>query len=228
MARAFAVIGLGAFGRRLCEVLAEKGGTVVAIDNQAALIERVKETVTQAVLLDSTDEDALRDAPLEDIDVAVVAIGDNIEASILTTTLLKRLSVPYVVARAVSELHQQVLVQVGANEVINLEIDEGTRLANRLIAPQVLDRIPVAEDMSVAELYVPRSVVDATLAELNLRERYQINVISIKRSEVSVDETGSPERSERIIFPEPGEKLQENDIIMVVGSNEKIDVFRDL
>jgi len=228
MARAFAVIGLGAFGRRLCEVLAEKGGTVVAIDNQAALIERVKETVTQAVLLDSTDEDALRDAPLEDIDVAVVAIGDNIEASILTTTLLKRLAVPYVVARAVSELHQQVLVQVGANEVINLEIDEGTRLANRLIAPQVLDRIPVAEDMSVAELYVPRSVVDATLAELNLRERYQINVISIKRSEVSVDETGSPERSERIIFPEPGEKLQENDIIMVVGSNEKIDVFRDL
>jgi len=228
MARAFAVIGLGAFGRRLCEVLAEKGGTVVAIDNQAALIERVKETVTQAVLLDSTDEDALRDAPLEDIDVAVVAIGDNIEASILTTTLVKRLAVPYVVARAVSELHQQVLVQVGANEVINLEIDEGTRLANRLIAPQVLDRIPVAEGMSVAELYVPRSVVDATLAELNLRERYQINVISIKRSEVSVDETGNPVRSERIIFPEPGEKLQENDIIMVVGSNEKIDEFRDL
>ena len=115
MEKTFAIVGLGTFGYKLCEVLGEKGATVIALDNDPALADRVRPIVTQAVLVDATDQEAIGNAPLEDVDVAVVAIGDNIEASVLTTALLKEQAVPYVVARAVSELHQKVLQRVGAD-----------------------------------------------------------------------------------------------------------------
>ena len=100
--KVFAVIGLGTFGRRVAEVLADRGGEVIAIDNNPDLIDRVKDSVTQAVLLDATDETSLASAPFDDVDVAVVAIGDNVAASILATALLKRVGIPYILARSIS------------------------------------------------------------------------------------------------------------------------------
>ena len=228
MQKTFAVIGLGTFGRQVCEVLASRGGKVIAIDNDPELIDRVKQTVTQAVLVDATDEVALAGAPLSDVDVAVVAIGDNVEASILATALLKKFAVPYVVARAISGLHQEVLRQVGADEVVNIEIDVGTRLAGRLIAPDVLEQFPLSADSSVAELYVPASIANATLAELDLRGKYRVNVVSLKRTEVAVDELGNPERSETIIFPGPSDRLLPDDTMVVVGRNRDIERFKAL
>jgi trk system potassium uptake protein TrkA len=228
MDKTFAVIGLGSFGRQLCETFAAKGATVVAIDNDASLVERVKQTVIQAVLVDATDPEGLSQAPLEDVDVAVVAIGDNIEASILATTLLKKLAVPYVVARAISDLHEQVLSQVGADEVVNIEIDQGTRIANRIVAPDVLDQFPISAEMSVSELYVPKAIIGASLAELDVRNRFQVNVVSIKRTQVEVDELGNPRRRERVIFPGPEDRLERDDTILVVGRNEHIERFKQL
>ena len=115
MDKTFAVIGLGTFGYKLCEVLSDKGAKVIAIDNDAGLVDRVRAMVTQAVLVDATDQEGIGNAPLEDVDVAIVAIGDNMEASILATALLKQNAVPYVVSRAISELHQKVLQRVGAD-----------------------------------------------------------------------------------------------------------------
>ena len=147
--KVFAVIGLGAFGRKLCEVITERGGKVIAIDNDASLIDKIKDTATQAILLDATDVESLTNAPFDDVDVAVVAIGNNITSSILTTALLKRIGVPYILARAITERHEQVLKQVGADEIVNIEIDEGLRIGNKLISPDVLDRIPVSQSVSV-------------------------------------------------------------------------------
>lgn len=228
MEKTFAVIGLGTFGRRVCEVLAEKGGTVIALDNDPELVDRLTQTVTQAVLVDATDEEGLSNAPLEDVDVAVVAIGDNVEASILATALLKKMAVPYVLARATSDLHQQVLRRVGADEVVNVEIDEGSRIASRLIAPQVLDQYPVTADISIAELYVPSILAGASLAKLDMRNRYRVNVVSIKRTDVNVDELGNPDRRETVVFPGPDDILKAEDIILVVGRNADIDAFRQL
>ena len=135
MNKNYLVIGLGGFGRRLSEVLEEKGANVIAVDSDENLIERVKNSVTQAVHLDSTDEERLKGLDLEDVNAAIVAIGDNLEASILTTAILKRLGLPYIIARALNDLHHQVLRQVGADEVINIEVDEGSRMATKLIAP---------------------------------------------------------------------------------------------
>ena len=221
------MIGLGAFGRRVAEVIADRGGKVIAIDNDPSLIDRVKDSVTQAVLLDATDETSLASAPFDDVDVAVVAIGVNVASSVLATALLKRIGVPYVLARSISDLHEQVLRQIGADEIVNIEIDEGQRVAMRLMSPEILDRIPVSKSISVAELYAPRSFVGKSIAELDLRSRFNLTVASITRTLLRVDEIGNPIRNEQIIFPKKDDVLQEADVLLVVGKNEDIDAMKE-
>ena len=223
----FTVIGLGIFGQQVCEDLIEKGARVLAVDNKIDIIEKVKDNVTQAVLLDATDEEALSALPLEDIDIAIVAIGENREASILATAILKRLGVPYILSRATSDLHTQVLRQVGADEVVNIEISEGKRVAQKLLAPEILDRIPISETVTVAELFVSKDFIGKKLGKLNFRKKFQVNIIAVKRSYISIDELGNPVKSEEVIFPDSDTELKEHDIILIVGKNEDIDVFKE-
>jgi trk system potassium uptake protein TrkA len=225
--KVFAVFGLGAFGMEVCRGVIEKGGKVIAFDSRAQPIEKIKDLVNQVMVLDSTDEDALRSAPLENVDVAIVAIGDDVEASILTTAILKDIGVPYIVARAVSDVHMRVLRQIGANEVINLEIEEGRRVAARLLTSEVLETIPVTQDYSIVELYVPESMVGKSLERLNLRADYMVNVIAIERFKTTVDEEGNPVREERVILPTKDDVLLADDILIVVGRNTDLDVFRE-
>ena len=226
--KVFAVFGLGAFGMEVCRGLIDKGGKVIAFDHRAQPIEKIKDLVTQVMVLDSTDEDALRSAPLENVDVAIVAIGDDVEASILTTALLKNIGVPYVIARAVSDIHMRVLRQIGANEVINLEIEEGRRVASRLLTAEVLETIPVTEDYSIVELYVPESMVGKSLERLDLRAGYKVNVIAIERFKTAVDEEGNPVKEERVILPTKDDVLLSDDILIVVGRNSDLEAFREV
>ncbi len=226
--KVFAVIGLGVFGLKVCEVIAERGGRVIAIDKDPALIEKIKDIATQSILLDSTDETAMNQIPYADISVAIVAIGEHIEASILTTAILKRQGIPYIVARAVTEIHYQVLRQVGADEVVNIEIEEGQRIAQRLISPEVLDRISVTENISVAEVYVPKDFLGKTLAKLNIRNKMHVNIVAILRTTLSIDEEGNPVKTDNAVFPDASEILLESDIMLIVGKNEDLDAFRKL
>jgi trk system potassium uptake protein TrkA len=225
--KVFAVFGLGAFGMEVCRGLIEKGGKVIAFDHRPQPIEKIKDLVTQVMVLDSTDEDALRSAPLENVDVAIIAIGDDVEASILTTAILKNIGVPYIIARAVSDVHMRVLRQIGANEVINLEIEEGQRVASRLLTAEVLETIPVTEDYSIVELYVPERMVGKSLERLNLRADYMVNVIAIERFKTTVDDEGTPLKEERVIMPTKDDVLLSDDILIVVGRNTDLDAFRE-
>ena len=225
--KVFAVFGLGAFGMEVCRGLIAKGGKVIAFDSRTQPIEKVKDLVNQVMVLDSTDEDALRSAPLENVDVAIVAIGDDVEASILTTAILKDIGVPYIIARAVTDVHMRVLRQIGANEVINLEIEEGQRVASRLLTAEILETIPVTEDYSIVELYVPEGMVGKSLERLNLRADYMVNVIAIERFKTSVDEEGNPVKEERVILPTKDDVLLGDDILIVVGRNTDLDAFRE-
>ena len=226
--RVYAVFGLGSFGQEVCRVLSQKGGKVIAFDNQPELIERIKDDVTQALLLDTTDEEALGGSPLDDVDVAVVAIGNNVEASILTTAVLKKMNVPYILARAISDIHLRVLRQIGADEVVNLEIDEGDRIANRLIATEVLDSIPISKDISLNEIYVPKTFVGKSLQELDVRNRLNVNVIAIKRFATSVDEMGNPAREEQLVFTSGTSVFEAGDILLVVGRNSDLEALREV
>lgn len=225
--KVFAVIGLGTFGGRLCEELGKKGGKVLAIDNQEKLIEKVKELVSQSILMDSTDEDAMSQVPFEDVDTAVVAIGDNLEASIITTALLKKIGIPRILARAVTDIHRRILRQVGADEIINIEIDEGVRLGRQLISPDIMDNISLSDQVSLAEVAVPEEFAHRSLIDLDLRKKMHINVVAIRRASTRVDEDGTALRQERVLFPGPEDVIEESDILIVVGMNDDIQSFRD-
>ncbi|MBU1078626.1 MAG: TrkA family potassium uptake protein [Spirochaetes bacterium] len=224
--KVFAVFGLGTFGYEVCTVLSSKGAKVIAVDNQNKLVERIKDDVTQAILMDSTDEELMMSLPLEDIDIAVIAIGDNIEASIITAALLKKLGIPYIIARAISDIHGQVMKQVGANEIINIEIEQGRRIANKLIAPFILDHIPLSANQSLAEIRIPKDFVGKSLHQLDIRKKYNINVLSIKRTKTSIDDHGNPVKEETALSPKPNDILKENDIIVVIGTDKDIDKLK--
>lgn len=227
MDKVFAVIGLGTFGRQLCSTFIERGASVIAIDNQSELIDKVKDEVTQAIRVDSTDEESLEQVPFDDVQTAIVAIGENIEASILTTALLKRKGIPYILARAISELHSQVLRQVGADEVVNLEIDEGIKIAQRLSAREISDRFQIGSAMSLVEMKAPKALQNKRLLKLDLRNRYRISIVAIYRAKHSVDEVGNPVKEESVLFPEPATIIKEQDTILIVGKNEDIDKFKE-
>jgi trk system potassium uptake protein TrkA len=218
----FAVIGLGAFGEKLCRVLSEKGGHVIAIDHDPETIDRIKNTVTAAIHVNATDEAALMKAPLDDVDIAIVAIGDDIEASILTTALLKKRNIPFILARAVSDIHQTVLHQVGANEVVNLEIDEGLRIGLRLISPEVFDTIPLSKNVSFAEIQLPGLFSGQTIAKISLPEKFRLTIAAVRRNRQGIDDVGNPEQTEELIMPTADTVLKENDVLLVVGRNEDI------
>ncbi|PIE04490.1 MAG: potassium transporter TrkA [Spirochaetales bacterium] len=226
--KTFAIIGLGTFGSRLCEELSSKGGVVLAIDNQSNMIERVKEITAQSILVDSTDEEAMSQVPFEDVDTAVVAIGDNIEASILSTAILKKIGVPRIIARSLSDIHQRVLRQVGADEIINLEIDAGVNLAQKLISPDILDSIPISDSISLAEVLTPQEFVGKSLIELDLRKKMNITVAAIRRMNLSIDEEGNTIRGENILFPGPNDLLEKTDVMLVIGENEPLSAFKEL
>lgn len=223
----FAVFGLGTFGYEVCRNLVEKGAKVIAIDHSEKILDKIKNDVAQAILIDSTDEEALHNSGVEDIDVAIVAIGD-VDANILTTALLKKFGVPYIIARALSETHAQVLKQIGATEVINIEIEEGKRVATKLMAPEVLDVIPISQNQSLAEIRVPKEFVGKTLSRLDLRKKFNVNVISIKRIETVIDDMGNPIKEEIVINPQPTDVLQVNDILVLLGSDEAIESLKEL
>lgn len=226
--RNFAVIGLGAFGASICDVLIEKGTTVVAMDRDPATVEQMKSRVSAAVLVDTTNEDSLLKAPLEDIDVAIVAIGDNLEASILTTMLLKQKGVPYVVARAISPLHETVLRRVGANETVNVEVETGTRVARRLVAPDVLDSVPLSGEVSLAEQLVPEYFVGKTLEELDIEKKMKVRLVGVLRLSLDLDDTGNSVRRETLLFPDSKDGLAEGDRLFLLGANKDLDAFQHL
>lgn len=226
--KVFLVIGLGTFGRRVCEVLAQKGGKVIALDNREDKINRVKDKVTQAVIMDTTDEQSYTQVPLEDVDIAVVAIGENLEGSILTTAILKQRGISRIIARAITPIHRQVLNRIGADDVINIEENEGEELASRLIAPQILDSTALSNDISISEVYCPGDFAGKALRELDLRKRLNINVVAIKRSRAAVDEEGNSLQEDHLIFPEAGLPLEESDTLVVVGYNNDINRLHQL
>ncbi len=223
-----AVFGLGLFGFEICKELSEKGGKVIAVDKNPKLIDKIKNIVMQAILIDSKDEDSLRKSSIENIDMAVVAIGENLEASIITTALLKKMNIPYIIARATSDIHSQVLKQIGANEIINIEVEEGKRLANRLISPNVLERIPISKNQVFAEIIIPNNFVGKTLQQIDLRNKVNINVISIKRSTLKIDDTGNPLKEEIVLIPRPQDILQLNDILAIVGTDSDIEIIKGM
>lgn len=224
--RQFAVIGLGRFGRKVAETLAKKGAPVIAIDSKPELVGKVSNFVTKAVQIDSTDEDALVASGVKDVDVAVVSMGEDVESSILTTALLKNLNIKEIVARASTPLHAQILKMVGATRVVFPEEDMGIRVANSILSPGVLEYIELGADYTLAEIEAKSESIGCTINELDLRAKYGVNVLIVKRKVFEVGKkTEETMEKETKVLPTSDYKIQEGDVLVVVGNSKEIESF---
>jgi trk system potassium uptake protein TrkA len=224
--RQFAVIGLGRFGFKVAEILADKGAQVIAIDKDHALVEKARDIVTEAVQLDSTDEEALRESGVEGVDVAVVSIGEGVESSILTTAILKSFGIKEIVARASTKLQAKILKEVGATRVVFPEEDMGLRVANSILAPGVLEYIELGAHYNLAEIEVKGEFTGKSIKELDIKSKYGINVIMImKRIKQEAGKEGELVEKEIKELPTPDYVLREKDILVVVGDSKDIEAL---
>jgi trk system potassium uptake protein TrkA len=220
----YVVIGLGTFGMKVIHTLTEHGADVVAIDRDKEKVEQIKDKAGIALVMDSTDETAMRAAGIEDVDAAVIALGDAQEQAILTTAILKGLGVYPIIARATDALYAHVLKLVGADQVIIIEEQMGETLAKRLLAPEIRERIFLTTGHSLAEIEVRKSFVGKTLMELDIRKKYGVNVIAIQRKVTRIDEEGKViQTTEMNDLPGPGDRIQEDDVLVVVGAEGDIE-----
>jgi len=232
MQKQIAVIGLGIFGREVALSLIARGFTVLAIDNDMEALEDIKDRVTETLQLDTTQEKALREAEISQMDTVVVAIGTgHLENSILTTALLKQVGVSHIIARAANDLHEKILRQVGAHEVINPEREMGQKVANKIARPGFYEMFSLPDGVCVAELPIPESFIEHTLEELNVRRRFNINVLGVQRLRHSESAghtapehaAGRPKAAARLEGDDirPGERPGRRMIMNISPSNDR-------
>jgi trk system potassium uptake protein TrkA len=209
----FAVIGLGRFGSSLAKELIQLGHEVLGVDRNQQVADEMSACLTHMLVADTTDEDALRAIGIRNMDCVVVAIGDDIQASILTSILLKDLGVKKVVAKALSAVHGKVLQKIGVDRIIYPERDMGVRVANQLVSPNLLDYIELSRDYTIAELSVTRKLSGRSLTELDTRARFGCTIVAINKKEQTV------------VAPSAEDVLEEGDVMVVIGTNEQIVTF---
>lgn len=210
MDKTFAVIGLGRFGASLARTLVDMGHTVLGIDASEQKVEAMASTLGRIVQADATDLVALRALRIQEYDVVVVAIGDPMEASIISTLNCKELGVRTLVAKAMDEQHGTVLERVGATRVVFPQRDMGARVAHNLVAGGILDYVRLSPDHSMAELLAAPLLIGHSLQELNLRARHGLNVMAIRRGK------------RVIVSPRPDEVIREGDVLVVIGLSDGI------
>ena len=212
----FAVIGLGRFGSAMARTLTELGQDVIGIDSNEERVQRHADIIRSAVQLDANDERALRAVGVQDVDVAIISIGENIEASLLAVMLVKDLGVPRVIAKAVTTLHGRILERIGVNRVIFPEREMAIRVAHSLVVANVLDYIELSRDFSIIEMPAPGEFAGKSLKELQLRNKFGLTLIAIKRK----PEGGGAEVTN--VAPTADDQIQAGDVLALLGSNERL------
>lgn len=209
----FAIIGLGRFGSSLARELTKLGYDVLGIDKDEDVIQEMSQVITLAVIAESTDEDFLRSIGIRNFDCCIIAIGDDIQASILTALLLKELGVKQVIAKALTELHGRVLGKIGVDRIIYPERDMGVRVAHQLASPNLLDFIELSKDYTIAEIAVPNRLAGMSLKELDLRARFGCSIVAIQRD------------AGIVIAPDAGEALHARDVMILIGTKDQVEQF---
>lgn len=213
MKREYAVIGLGRFGGAICEELSVEGNKVLAIDIDEHKVNEYKNIASHAVIADTTDEQVIKDLGLKNIDHVIVAIGDNIQANILTTVILADLGIKRITVKAQNDYHEKILNKIGANHVVHPERDMGKRLAHSLISSNILDYLELSDDHSMVEVRVGRKMRGKSLVDLNIRARFGCNVVAIKQGK------------KMNVSPLAEYELQDNDVLIVMGADKDLSRF---
>lgn len=224
MNRKFAVIGLGDFGKSVALSLAERDCEVIAIDQNMEIIEELKDKVTYAARLDSTDERALTALGVDKVDAAIIALGERFDDTILTAVLLMQMKVKKIVVRASSIIQQKILNKLGVHQVIMPEFEIAKKVASTLINEDFVDYVPLGENFNIVHIKAPKEFTGKTLQEIDLRIRFNLNLITIKRLSKMYDEdSGETILKERIYgVPTATTVIEEGDVLVILGKDKDI------
>ncbi len=217
--RRVGIIGAGRFGMALAQSLAESGTEVLLLERNGALVQQALEVVSESVQGDATSARILEEAGFAECDAAVVAIGSNIEASMLALANCKDLGIPLVYAKASSELHGKILLKLGADQVIYPDRDSAHRLAHTIMSGGAFDLLEISEGCSIAEIDVPDSCANKTLAQADLRKKTGVTVLCIRR----LDE--NPKKPRAVLIPGPNDQIHADDKLIVFGTRKQIDAL---
>jgi trk system potassium uptake protein TrkA len=209
----FALLGIGNFGYYLGQHLYEKGHEVIALDISKMQVQKVKDVVSQAVVADATDRETLESLGMSQVDAAVVCIGSRMQASILATLHLKELGTKNILAKATSEEHGRILRKIGANEILFPEKDLAIGVASRLDNPNMLDYLPFIEGYSIVEIAPPKEFVGKTLKEMDLTNRFGIQVVAVKE----IIPRGAT------LIPKANFQVKDSDALILLGPNEALE-----
>ena len=212
--KSFAVIGMGRFGQSVVEELIKREADVLVIDKDPERIAKMSKIATHAVTLDTTDVESLKEVGISSIDHVVVAIGKDIQSSILTTLALKNLGVKTVTVKVQTEDHAKIVDKLGADEIIQPEKQSGRRLASKIVSNNVLDFIDLNQSHSFIIVEVTPKIIDSTIINLNVRNKFNINIVAIRRGE-------------DVIIPKPDDLLGESDQLLLVGKNDDLEKFNN-
>jgi len=221
MRKQYAIIGLGRFGFNMAKTLAENKCEVIAIDKDEERVRKASEYVTLAVQLEAMDEKALRSVGIQNVDVAIVSIGENIESSILVVMILKQLGVKYIVAKAVTSLHGTVLKNLNVDRIVYPERDMAVRVAHSLIKPTIVEQLELSDEYSIIEIPSPKVFVGKMLKETRLRSDYGVNLIAIK-------DTDKDGREKWNVNPLPTDVIREGDLLVIIGLNTDLEKLSEL
>lgn len=209
----FAVLGLGRFGTAVALTLSNMGHNVLAVDPHEECVANVADVVTQAVVANATEERVLRQLDIGSFDCIIVGVGSDLATSILIIVQCKELGAPYIIAKAANELQARVLVKIGADRAVTPEQETGVRLAQSLIDENVLDTLPLSPDYSITERTLPASWVGQSIASLNVRARYGVNIIAVKRN------------AQANLSFAPDFTFQQGDVLVLAGSNADLNTI---
>lgn len=213
MKKEFVVIGLGRFGGSIVRELIEQGADVMAIDKDHERVDEFASIATQAVVADTTDESVLKSLGVRNFEQVIVAIGENIQASILTTLMLKEIGVKKITVKAQNDYHAKVLHKIGADKVVHPERDMGIRIAHNILSNNVLDYLELSDEHSIMEIKANEKLAGYTLIELDIRAKYGINIVAIKRGD------------DIIVSPQADMEIEREDILIIIGSDADINRF---
>lgn len=213
MKKEFAVIGLGRFGSSLCRELCMEGMEVLAIDLDEDKVNEFRNIASYAVIADSTDETTLKELGINNIDHVIVSIGENIQASILTTVILTELGVKKITVKAQNDYHEKILKKLGAHQVVHPERDMGRRIAHSIISNNILDYLELSEEHSIIEVIAGNKMINKTLVDLEIRAKYNCNVVAIKRNNTIN------------VSPAADLQIEKNDILIVIGADKDLSRF---
>jgi trk system potassium uptake protein len=224
-----AVIGVGQFGYQIAISLTQKGFEVIALDKDPETISEIKDLVSQAIILDSTDEKAMRAVNIDNIDKAIVAIGSNVQSSLLTTALLQRMNINEIYVRAINPLQESILESLGVQNIINIEKEMGLQLSNAIASEGIGRYIEISSQHSLLEIKVPQPLIGKTLKEANTRSKYKINIVGIKAKDPQVNDSGDISYQTKMTdVPDPEYPLKTEDVLVIVGTDTNINKFLQL